>query len=277
MSSRKLVIWPQLVLARDQPDHTMRPRVLAITGGHSYDKAAFEDLLDSLPADVTWVEHPDAMAYFSPQAIAKFDVNLHYDMPGGRLTPEDPPAGFASSLDTLVKNGHGFVVMHHALASWPGWSTWSELVGGQYLYAPGVVRGESWPDSGFRHNVRQHLSPVGTHPILAGLETGFDITDETYLCPMFTDEVTPLMETDAPITDDVHVSTMAAVRSGNVNQTHDPTWKHPKGPALAAWCREHGRSRWVYVQPGDTAQTLRDPNYQRLITNSLLWASAHKS
>jgi len=251
----------------------MRPRVLALTGGHSYDKPAFEALLKSLPCDVTWVEQPDAKEYFAPNALAEFDVNLHYDMPGGRLIPEDPPAEFVSSMDTLIRNGHGFVVLHHSLAAWPGWSPWSELIGGKYLYSPGVVRGQPWPDSGFRHDVSQHLSPIGTHPILDGLENGFDILDETYLCPVFVDDVIPLMKTDARISREVHTSTMAAVRSGNVNEPLAPSWQHPPGSQLASWCRVNGKSRWVYVQPGDTGRTLRDSNYQRLIANAIRWAS----
>jgi len=248
-------------------------RVLALTGGHSYDRAAFETLLDSLPFDITWVEQPDALEWFAADRLIDFDVNLHYDMPGGRLIPVDPSPTWVSGMRDLVNAGRGFVVMHHALASWPSWPQWSEHVGGKYLYAPGAVRGHLWPDSGFRHNVEQHLSPVGSHPVLAGLEAGFDLSDETYLCPTFADEVTPLLRTNAVMTDKVHVSTAAALRSGNVNEPLDPTWQHPPGSPLAAWCREHGSSRWVYVQPGDTGQTLRNTQYQRLIANAVHWAS----
>lgn len=246
-------------------------RVLALTGGHSYDKTAFKNLLDNLPFDITWWEPTDLSEWFAVDRLADFDVNLHYDMPGGRLIPEDPSPRLISGIRDLVSAGHGFVVMHHALASWPSWPEWSELVGGKYLYAPGIVRGQPWPDSGFRHDVKQHLSPIGSHPVLAGLEAGFDVCDETYLCPMFVDDVTPLLRTNALITDEVHTSTSAALISGDINEPIDPTWHHPPGSPLAAWCLERGSSRWVYVQPGDTGQTLRDPQYQRLISNAVNW------
>jgi type 1 glutamine amidotransferase len=248
------------------------PRVLAITGGHSFDRVAFGALLDSLPFDVTWVEHPEARSWLDPDRLSDFAAVLHYDMPGGRLEPEPVPAEVTDGIAGLVEAGHGFVVLHHALASWPGWPGWADLVGGQFRYAPGMLRGRAWPDSGFRHAVAQHLTPMGDHPVLAGLEEGLDLVDETYLCPVFEDEVVPLLRTDAPITDALHTSTLAAMRSGNEHEPVDPTWHHPPGSDLAAWCREHGRSRWVYIQPGDTAATLADPGYRRLVANALTWA-----
>lgn len=247
-------------------------KVLAVTGGHSFDREAFGCLLDSLPFDITWVEHPDALEWLDPDRLDGYAASLHYDMPGGRLEPTPVPEVVAEGITGLVGRGHGFVALHHALASWPGWPTWSELLGGQFLYAPGIVRDRSWPDSGYRHDVVQHLTPLQDHPILEGLAGGLDITDETYLCPVFEDDVTPLLRTDAPIVDSVHSSTLHAMLSGDHADTRDLGWSHPEGSTLAAWCREVGRARVVYVQPGDSAATLGSPGYRRLVANALRWA-----
>lgn len=247
-------------------------RVLAITGGHSFDRDAFSHLLSCLPFQVTWIEQPDALAWLNPQRLHGFDATLHYDMPGGREAPIEPPAEVVEGIRNLIAAGHGFVLLHHALASWPAWPEWAEWAGGRFLYAPGRLRDQHWPDSGFRHCVKQHLSPVGDHPILAGLEDGLDVIDETYLCPVFEGEVTPLLRTDAVLSDKNHLSTQSALRAGSANPPHDALWHHPPGSSLAAWCREVDRSRWVYVQPGDTGYTLRDGRYQRLVANSLSWA-----
>lgn len=256
---RTYEIWRRLVKA------------LAVTGGHSYDRDAFSLFLDSLPCDVRWIEHPEALELMASAQLEEFDITLHYDMPGVRPRPSPPPAGLAARLRARTEDGRGFVVLHHSLAAWPAWPEWAELVGGQYLYRPGVVRKQQWPDSGFRHEVPQHLTPVDPgHPVLEGLEAGLDIVDETYLCPVFDAEVTPLLHTDAVIDDRVHTSTVSATDGDDPDR---PSWQHPVGSSLAAWARTVGRSRVVYIQPGDTARTLGDARYRRLVGNALRWVS----
>jgi hypothetical protein len=246
-------------------------KVLALTGGHSFDREAFRLFLDSLPCDVTWVEHPEAQELIGSSAGDEFDVTLHYDMPGARPEPVRPPPGFAEGIRARTEAGRGFVILHHAIASWPAWSVWAELVGGRYLYRRGEVRQQSWPDSGFRHAVRQHLTAVDhEHPVLAGLADGLDLVDETYLCPVFDDEVTPLLRTDARIDDTVHTSTVEATDGGDPD---GPRWRHPPGSSLAAWTKTMGHSRVVYIQPGDTGATLGDPAYRRLVANALAWVT----
>jgi hypothetical protein len=191
-------------------------------------------------------------------------------MPGVR-PPEAAPDKYAARLRERVAAGRGFVVRHHAIASWPLWPEWAELVGGQDLYAPGPVRGEPWPDSGYRLDVAEHLSPIDpAHPVLAGLPDGLDLVDETYLCPVFEDEVTPLLRTDALIDDTVHFSTVEGAAGRMFSRAG---WQHPRGSSLAAWTRTVGRSRVVYIQPGDAARTLDDPKYRRLVGNALTWTA----
>ncbi len=46
----------------------------------------------------------------------------------------------------------------------------------------------------------------------------------------------------------------------------------------AAWCREVGKGRVVYLSPGHTAEQFKQPEYGKLIRNSLLWClKAQKS
>lgn len=244
-------------------------KVLALTGGHSFDRDAFGLFLDSLPCEVRWIEHPDALDLMTGPEADEFDVTLHYDMPGARPVPVAPPAGFAEAVRARTQAGRGFVVLHHAIASWPAWPGWADLVGGRYLYRPGTLRGQAWPDSGFRHDVAQHLSPADAgHPVLDGLEDGLDVVDETYLCPVFEDEVSPLLRTDARMEKDVHTSTLTATEG------RDPAaWTHPAGSSVAAWTRTVGNSRLVYIQPGDTGATLGDPCYRRLVANAVRWVA----
>lgn len=242
-------------------------RILAVTGGHSFDRDAFAAFLSALPGDITWAEHPDAG--IDPELLAGFDASLHYDMPGTLPEPEVPPDGLRAALWAAPETGHGYVVLHHALAAWAGWPEWAEFVGGAYRYRPGLVRGAPCPDSGYRHDVRQRFTVVDpVHPVATGLPGVFDLVDETYLCQVFEQDVTPLLRTDAPMTDDVHFSTALAMAG---RRDERAGWRHPPGSSLAGWTREHGRARLVYLQPGDGVATLGDPTYRALVGNALEW------
>lgn len=244
-------------------------KVLAITGGHSYDAVAFEAFLDSLTCDVERIAHPDVIEFVMDGGLDRYDVTLHYDMPGVRPEPTLPPTGFVERLLARTRTGHGFVVLHHALASWPRWPMWAELVGGAYLYRPGSLRGQPWPDSGYRLDVRERLTSVTpTHPVLKDIPEHFVLEDETYLCPIFDDEVVPLLRTDAPITDDMHFSSTEALAGRRASRRG---WSHPQGSDLVAWARQSGASRVVYLQPGDDAKTLGNPVYRRLVRNAVDW------
>ena len=254
------------------PEVTTAPKVLVLTGGHSFDRRAFGELLDSLPADVTWVEQPDAQKWLTPERLQGYAASLHYDMPGVFPEATPPPPEMVEGVAELTRTGHGFVVLHHAIAAWPTWDGWAELVGGRYHYRPGTLRGRRWPDSGYRFEVSQHLSPaLAGHPVLDGLDDGLDVVDETYLCPVFEEDVVPLLRTDAPIDDSVHWSTVEAKAGRRESRANG--WSHPPGSTLAAWARREQASRVVYIQPGDGAATFANTGYRRLVGNALRWVA----
>ncbi|WP_207843545.1 ThuA domain-containing protein [Williamsia soli] len=244
-------------------------RVAAFTGGHSFDRDAFTDFLGSLPGEITWFEHPNAE--LNATELEAFDVSLHYDMPGTLPEPADPPASLRAAIAAAPETGHGYVILHHAIASWANWDGWAEFVGGRYLYQPGVVRGVSCPDSGYRHAVAQRVTVADpTHPIVAGLPPTFDLVDETYLCECFEDDVTPLLRTDAEMSDAVHWSTALAMSGRRDDRAG---WHHRPGSQLVGWTKTTGRSRLAYLQPGDKAPTLSDPTYRQLVAGALEWAA----
>ena len=235
-------------------------------------------MLDSLPG-VEWehVQHPEAQERLAPGRVGA-DVVVAYDLPGIRFrNPElpelvPPPAGLVEGMEGLLAAGQPFVFLHHALASWPTWPRFAEIVGGRYHYVPGELRGEHWPDSGYAFDVAQTLTVVApNHPVCAGLPPTFELTDETYLCPIFADEVTPLLTTDAPLTDQDHWSTVLAL-TGRRNSNDG--WHHPPGANLAAWVRQVERSRVVYLQPGDGPAAFTNPHYRRLLANAIHWAAS---
>jgi type 1 glutamine amidotransferase len=160
------------------------------------------------------------------------------------------------------------VFLHHALAGWPAWPGWAEVLGGRYHYAPAELRGEPWPDSGFRY--AQYTARVidRHHPVCAGVDD-FKLDDELYCCPVFADDVIPLLRADAP--------------GGPFRETYrevlgtpgpGPAWQHPAPSDLIGWAKSAGRSPVVYIQPGDGPDTFGRSAYRRLVGNALAWVSS---
>ena len=253
-------------------------RALVVTGGHGFDEPSFAALLAALPGvAVEHVAHPDADDRLHPDRLDA-DVVVLYDLPGVRLArgrpaePFPPPPEVVEGWEGLLAEGVPIVALHHSLCSWPLWPRFADLLGGVFLYAPGKVAGQDWPDSGYRLDVPQVLTVVAPeHPVCAGLPPSFALTDEPYLCPIFEDAVTPLLRTDAPRTDADHESVAHALVPAEATRQ---TWHHPPGSSLAAWTHRVERSTVVYLQPGDGPGAFANDQYRRLLTNAVTWASS---
>jgi type 1 glutamine amidotransferase len=253
--------------------------ILVVTKGHPFDKAAFFGMLDALPGQgeaFTWthVEHPAAIALFRPEEAARFDAFVLYDMPGIVFrNPDpprflDPPAGFMENLELLLEAGKPLLFLHHALAGWPASARYAEILGGRFLYQPGSLRGRTLPDSGYRHEVTHRLYPVADHPVTAGLEDGFAITDEVYLAEIFDDSVIPLMRSRFDFTAENFYSARLALAG---TMFSNDGWRHAAGSNLVAWTRREKNSPIVYIQPGDGPSAYDNPGYRRLLGNAVNW------
>ena len=255
-------------------------RALVVTGGHPFEAGPFAEMLAHLEGVVCeHVERPGAAARLSPATLGGADVVVLYDMPGIGFRRDGavpdllaPSHEERAGLQGLLAQGTPLVILHHAIASWPGWEGFAEIVGGRFHYVAAELRGRAWPDSGYRFEVAQHLSSAAPgHPVLAGLDAGFDLTDETYCCPVFEDDVLPLLRTDAPTTDDVHWSSTLAVTGRREDREG---WHHPPGSDLAAWATSAGGSPVVYLQPGDGPTAYGHPAYRRLLANATTWVAS---
>ena len=256
------------------------PRVLVVTKGHPFEAEPFFVLFDAL-GGVEWthVEQPEARANFHPDRAGEYDCIVCYDMPGIAFTGGDPPAVFEEPSSHLVAGyrglldaGQGMVFLHHAIASWPAWPEFAEIVGGRFHYQPAVLRGVDHPDSGYRFDVTHSVEVIDAdHPICAGVEKGFTLTDELYLFPVFEDDVVPLMRSAATFTDEHFFSADRAIRG----QMHSREgWSHPPGSDLVAWVKTAGRSPIAYLQFGDGPATYADANFRRILANAIEWAGS---
>ncbi len=234
-------------------------------------------MIDTIPASVEIIAWPEAGSFFSSTGVETllndYDVLALYDMPGIGLnrgaTPEplEVHPDVIDAWKVLLQAGMPILGVHHAIASWPKWPGFAEILKGRFHYVPAELRGVSWPDSGYAMNVEQILEVVQPdHPVCVGLPPTFSLRDETYLCPLFDSETTVLVTTNAIMNDSNHHSSLAAVRREEATG-----WSHPSGSRAVAWTHTFDKSTIVYLQPGDGADAFDNVVYRRMIANSITW------
>ena len=253
--------------------------VLLVTKGHPFERDAFFDIFEAWRGiSCSAVEQPAAQAFFTPEAAAPYDALVLYDMPGIEFRPGSapvlhaPPAAFVKGFHELLEAGKGFVFLHHAIAGWPAWPEYAEILGGSFLYEPAAVRGRDRPNSGYRHGVRHRVSAVEPgHPVLEGLSDGFEIEDELYLFEAFEDEVVPLLRSDYGFVDENFYSASLAVR-GEMFSRRD--WSHRPGTNLVGWARSVAASPIVYLAMGDGPAAYANPGFRKVLENAVRWVAS---
>ncbi|WBH17753.1 ThuA domain-containing protein [Sphingomonas radiodurans] len=260
-------------------DHHAAIRVLAAVRGHPFDRSAFAALFtDMAGISVTFVDQPAAALLMRPALVDAFDVLLLYDMPGIDFAAEQrasaigPDAATREGITALLDRGIGVVALHHALAGWPGWEAFAEIIGGRFLYRPATLRGTARLDSGYRHQVHYTAEVAAPlHPVMAGLPATFDLTDELYLAEVFEEDVTPLLRARRAFVRDNFYSATAAIEG---RMFSNDGWSHSPGSDAIGWVKKARRSPLVYLQPGDDDVTYTNPNYRRLVENALRWTAS---
>lgn len=215
-------------------------KVLLITGGHGFSKEPFFDVFrQNEEIRYTHAEHArtNATAY-EREDLLKYDVVVLYDMP--QAISETQKARFLS----LFTRGVGLVVLHHALVSYQGWPDYERIIGGRYQEPDPKRPGTVTAEAGWQHDVEVPVSVVTKeHPVTAGIKD-FVIRDEIYWGYRVRPGVTPLLTTS-----------------------------HPKSGKPLAWSHTEGKSRVVYLQLGHGPSAFADPNYRRLVAQSIRWTS----
>ncbi len=248
--------------------------VLVAAKGHPYLRDPFMAIFDQMPGIAcSLVEQPAVQRLMNPDAMAGYDALVLYDMPGidfaGGPAFVEPEPSFKAGLLALLDQGKGVVALHHAIAGWPAWPEYAELLGGRFLYQPGVLRGVEIPDSGYRHDVTHEvIVEAPGHPVAAGLPERFALTDELYLSEVFEDCVEPLLRSSASFTREGFYSAAQAIAG---KMFSNEAWAHADGSDLIGWTKRARNSPLVYLQMGDGPGTYEDANYRRLIENAIRW------
>jgi uncharacterized protein len=265
----------------------MALNVLVVVKGHPYDHNGFHAMFDADPSLVsTFVEQPAAQVILQPQHVAAYDAVVFYDMWGIPTDPTssasaEPPADYVRSIEALLEAGKGLVLLNHALVQWPLWPLWREISGSTFRLTQGEVDGRLVPGSGYRggagephRNATHRLAPVDpAHPVVRGLEAGFEITDELYLrtpLPASLDTV-PLLRSDyAFVQANFNPPPLAPPeeRAG---------WSHPPGDNTIVWARRVRNSPVVASEAGDGPAAYDNPAFRRLLSNAIAWVASDEA
>lgn len=259
--------------------HRAPLQCLVAVRGHPFDRTAFDAMFQAMDGiSATMVDQPAAARLMNPDGMRGFDVLVLYDMPGldfeaGEGAPEyrDPPRDLVDGFRALLEAGKGVVALHHALAGWPTWGDYHEWLGGQFLYHPGMVRGQPVLDSGYAHDVTYEAEVLLDHPVTAGLPRTFTVTDEPYLAQVFAEGATPLLRARMPFVRDRFFSADLAVRGRMYDREG---WDHPPGSDAIGWAKRVFNSRLVYLQPGDGPSVYDNLHYRRLVENAIRWTAS---
>lgn len=246
MTWRKLWLWAccfSLCVTLGSPasaaDAGGKIKVLVVTGGHGFEKEAFFKVFeDNREIAFTAATQGKTATVYERADLLDYDVVLLYDMVSS--ITEAQKAKFLALFD----KGIGLVVTHHALVSFQDWPDYERIIGGKYLKKEERDGAKVWPASGYKHDEEIPVIIVAKqHPITLGVKD-FTIHDEIYTNFLVQPDVFPLLTTT-----------------------------HPRSGKPLAWTRTQGKSRVVYLELGHDHQAYENPNYRRLVAQSIRWSA----
>ena len=227
-----------LLLAVGASAAEKRINVLVITGGHGYATNEFFRVFEQNP-DIRFthaVQTKTSTAYDRGDLLG-YDCIVLYDMI--QNISEAQKTKFLSLFD----KGVGLVATHHCLVSYQGWPEFERIIGGTYP-EPQDKKGKVTPELGYEHDVDVPVViVVRDHPVTAGLKD-FTINDEIYWGFRTSADAKPLITTT-----------------------------HAKSGKPLAWYRTEKNSRVIYLQLGHGPSAFNDPNYRKLLAQSIRWTA----
>lgn len=180
-------------------------------------------------------------AVLNDRDLAHFRVVVLNSVSGDFATPDQRAA-----LRRWVEAGGGVVALHAAgdgSHAWPWWI--DEVIGTRFIGHP---------------NGADHIQPaelnvlVPDHPVMAGVKRPWRPRDEWYSfdrVPVGADILATIDE-----------------RSFRPHPGQEMGTSHP-----VIWTRTVGRGRMVYAALGHTPESYDDPNFARIIANSMRWVA----
>ncbi len=213
-------------------------RVLVLTGGHSYKTEQFNKMLENLGENISYqiAEFPAAYDMFKPENRDKYDVLVFYQM--WQKITDDQAKLFAET----ISEGKPVVALHHSICAYDDWPEYWNIIGGKYFHKQTTFNGNDYQPCSYIHDLHFTVKVTDSkNPVTKGLND-FEIFDETYKGYYVEEGVTPLLTTN--------------------EQSSTP---------VIGWSKKYGKSRIVVLQSGHDAPTFENPNFRKLLKQSIQW------
>jgi len=211
---------------------------LTLSAGYRHDSIPTSiEVMRALDPSHLEITATEDVAYLDPEALRTFDAVFFFTSGELPLTATQK----AALLD-FVRSGKGFGGAHSATDTLYTWPDYAPLIGATFDGHPWVQK------------VRMDIEDPA-NPIVAGQGTGFEIEEEIYQFRNFSrDRVRVLMSLD---------TTTANMSAAGINRSD--------GDFASAWVQPYGEGRVFYTALGHFDATWRDPRFQQLLRNALLW------
>jgi uncharacterized protein len=147
-----------------------------------------------------------------------------------------------AALLAFVRSGRGFLGVHSATDTFYMWPDYRKLVGGYFNEHP------------WHQQVTVDVADPG-NPLVGFLAPAFTINDEIYQIRDFDAPASRVLLRLDPKSVDLEA-----------NNVHRQDYGWP-----LAWTRSFGRGRVFYTALGHEETVWRDPRYQQMLTNAILW------
>jgi type 1 glutamine amidotransferase len=213
-------------------------RILVITGGHDYNTEEFNKMLSSFAPEISFqvTELPAAYDMFKPVNRDKYDVLVFYHM-WQEITDAQ-----ARDFTDCIRQGKPVVALHHSICAFDDWPEYWNIIGGKYFHKPTTFNGKEYTACSYIHDLHFMVRVSDDkHPVTKGIHD-FEIFDETYKGYYVEEGVTPLLTTD-----------------------------EPSSTSIIGWTKKYGKSRVVVLQSGHDVPTFENPDFRKLLKQSIEW------
>jgi type 1 glutamine amidotransferase len=213
-------------------------RVLVVTGGHNFDQEPFYRMFSDIEGiEAVPVQIDKECTYFDDVSQWDYDVIVFYNF-RNELSSKGQ-----ENLLALCDQGIGMVVLHHAIAGFPGWSLWPRMVGSQYFLQDTEIDGKVWPRCTYKNDVPFQVNVEKSKSMVTAGLTNFEIVDEPFKG--------------------------YRLESGNQNLL---TTDEAASQKEIAWTRTFQKSKVCYIQPGHGKGAFENHHYRQLIGQAIHWA-----
>ncbi len=244
LSIRNFLFFMLIILTTNSCLSNEKKLILIITGGHDFEEEAFFKMFQAFEGiEYQLAVQPLANNVYSSDSISKYDALVFYDM------IQDISEVQKKAYIAMLEKGKGLVFLHHSLASYQDWPEFVSIMGGKYLLEPIEKDGQIVaPASDYNHDMEIPVKVVDKdHPVTKGI-SDFVIHDETYGKTKTIPSIHPLLITH-----------------------------HPLNGENIAWTNFYKNSRIVYLQFGHDHFAFENPDFRKLLKQSIEWVSENNA